>query len=96
MKHIKSCQKCKEKVIDLISKHKNSKKRVTFAENNINHSKDLKSNSMLTKTANSQNKLKTEPSDLFTWLWSPEIKEIITICLFGFFIIIMLDLLMRK
>ena len=95
LKHIKSCQKCKEKVIDLINKHKNSKKCISLS---------LLDNDIVDATPNLQkiSKQQTSKNNLFNdsgsflWLWSPEIKEIVTVCLFGFLIIIMLDLLMRK
>lgn len=90
LKHIKSCQKCKEKVIDLINKDKNSKK--CFSVHTPSASNDI-----ISESSQKPQKMKNNKTDSsFTWLWSPEIKEIITICLFGFLIIIMLDLLMRK
>jgi hypothetical protein len=115
LRHIKSCHKCKEKVIDLIKKNKNTstQKCVSFGSdlsaislaNNMsepgNHRIDDKkriykgkNNGTGTYTGSSTNT--STCTSTWTWLWSPETKEIVTICLFGFLIIIMLDLFMRK
>lgn len=91
LKHIKSCKKCKEKVIDLINKHKNSMciDNVKMNQYKIQHNPESEIGSKLGSKKDSS-------EGFLTMMWSPEIKEIVTICLFGFLIIIMLDLLMRS
>lgn len=91
LRHIRFCIECKKKLIELIKKDKNERKktkctkkcdeleRIVLSENKI---ENMENNFDKNKDSSKSNE-------------SYEIKEILTICLIGFLIIIFLDLVLR-
>lgn len=88
LKHIRNCQNCRKKVTELIKKHTNNKRNISCIDTDTNITKetDIKNNI----TEKNLQKQKTSYFQL------PELKEIITICMIGFLIIILLDLLIKN
>lgn len=80
LNHIGSCRKCKVKVLDLIRKHKNDRHICTNISDSIRQKRNPKTNQNMDK--------------LFS-LHLPELKEVLAVCLIGFLVIIILDLIMR-
>lgn len=94
LRHIRFCQDCKEKVMDLIRKHKSDsvkKLRQKYKQ------KCLENISSKEKEREEQEKKELmSTSDTDNSNQMPELKEIITVCLIGFLVVIVLDLVMRK
>lgn len=86
LRHLRFCKECKDRVILLIKKSRAKKKDFICIDNLEN-----KSNTMRDQI------IKTDRfTDHTVGLRFPEIKEIVTVCLIGFLIIIILDLLMKN
>jgi hypothetical protein len=73
LEHINQCDRCKDHVVDLIRKNRNTNTN----SNNDNKNNTLTESNNLTQKNNSQ---------------YMEIKEILTVCLIGFIVIIILDM----
>jgi hypothetical protein len=109
LRHIRFCTECKDKVIDLIRKNKSNQKN-TPDNKLINEIKNLDLNHKIIenmdnytdenhyiskpKPLHEKSKICHSPQKLESFI--PEIKEIITVCLIGFLIIMILDLIMRS
>lgn len=88
LKHIRNCQNCRKKVTDLIKKHTDNKKHTSCIDTDNNIIKD--------KDINTNIKDKNIKKQRTSYFQLPELKEIITICMIGFLIIILLDLLIKN
>ena len=90
LKHIKHCGKCKKKVVDLIRRGKTQGLFVNDPASNktISTAKPIQNNPARTEPDKT-----TSKSSAYLY---PELKEILTVCLIGFLIIMVLDLVMRK
>lgn len=80
--HIRFCNECKMKVLSLIKNKKNDK----FNENQL---------SLYNVSNTSPIEINVEKQTDFFSFNVPELKEILIVCLIGFLIIIILDLIMR-
>ena len=102
LRHIKYCQECKKKVLELIRKHKTGElKKMNDRYNSkdgghIPTVSEIKHVDTYPVTKNHDSKVKKQEecneddSEYYT------LKEIITVCLLGFLIIIILDIVMRN
>lgn len=110
LRHIRICIECKEKVMNLIKKHKYDKKSQHIMDNiNIsdhktlkdiiqeeikeNKKSDINDNKDHTKNIVTEN---TNNNSFISYFNISQMKEIIIICLVGFLIIIVLDLIMNR
>lgn len=101
LKHIKTCRDCKDKVITLIRKNKASHKKLPKNYDPLSdlsdkeHIGDRKSD-YVNQTKNQLNEYINDNISQSGILSNmPEIKEMVTVCLIGFLVIMILDLLMR-
>ncbi len=97
--HIRFCPKCKTKVMDLIKKHKSDTLKMkkltqTRIKPQIHYPENFIVQNDVSENEKSKNDI-NENFKSFTNEYYPEFKEIITICLIGFLVIIILDLMMR-
>lgn len=90
LRHIRFCQECKDKIMGLIRKHKSDTVKKLRQKYKQKCLEDME--------ANSQNELKEHMSATNNECSNqmPEIKEIFTVCLIGFLVVVVLDLFMRR
>lgn len=108
LNHIQRCHNCKKKIINLIRKDNNACIDIAsdmeyITKNRINsHNTQIKNNAIDTKNANDNEHKKIndvsvrDTIDILNNNYMPELKEIIAICLVGFLIIIILDLVINS
>lgn len=91
LKHIRFCKECKDRIVELIRKNNLKCSKIdSVISQNINQKINQEINTgLLREKFNENSNSESSKYDL------PEIKEIITVILIGFLVIIILDLLMR-
>ena len=92
LRHIRFCKECKDKVMGLIRKHKTDS--IKLVKNDKKSSKCAHIlNSVEDSLPDNTEKISQDNQQSIRF---PEIKEIVTVCLIGFLVIIILDLMMRN
>lgn len=91
LRHIRFCNECKTKIMELIRNHKYEKIKKSIAKRNRNNHITIKSDT--DAPVKNKKKCNNETKQKYNIL---QFKEIITVCLIGIIIIIMLDLTLRN
>lgn len=96
LRHIRFCQDCKNKVIDLVRRHKIGNLEKLKKSRNANSCLGDYTENYQKNKIHEINDDKNDNTDNAHGLFGLDLKEIITVCLIGFLIIFLLDLMMRR